>query len=83
MILCQKREKILFWKTKEKQKNLIILDHCIIRKFQICSLTNLTCKVLHLILVDANTVKSTAQDYFENHLETSQFNWKKNVFSKS
>ena len=56
------------------------MDHCIIRKFQICSLTNLTCKVLHLILVDANTVKSTAQDYFENHLEHPSLTGKKMYF---
>ena len=35
---------------------------------------------LYLILVDANPVKLTAQDYFENLFETSQFNWKKIYF---
>ena len=33
-----------------------------------------------MILVEANTVKPTAQDYFENLFETSQFNWKKIYF---
>ena len=33
-----------------------------------------TCKELYLISVDANTVKPTAQDYFENLVEISQFN---------
>ena len=42
-----------------------------------------TSKELHLILVEANTVKPTAQDYFQNFFETSQFNWKKYIFSNS
>ena len=40
----------------------------------------LTSKELYLTLVEANNVKPTAQDYFENLLETSQFNWKKIYF---
>ena len=32
------------------------------------------------ILVDTNTVKPTAQDFFENLLESSDFNWKKIYF---
>ena len=40
----------------------------------------LTRKELHLILVDANTVKPTGQDYFENFFESSDFNWKKMHF---
>ena len=42
-----------------------------------------TSRKLYLILVDANTVKPTAQDYFENLFESSDFNWKKNIFSNS
>ena len=33
-----------------------------------------------MILVETNTFKPTAQDYFENLFETSQFNWKKIYF---
>ena len=43
-------------------------------------ITNLKSKKLYLILVDANTVKPAAQDYFENLFETSQCNWKKIYF---
>ena len=39
-----------------------------------------TSRKLYLILVDANTVKPTAQDYFENLFESSDFNWKKYIF---
>ena len=64
-------------KDKGNAKNLVIFDHHIVRKSQICSLNKLTSKELYLILVDANTVKPTAQDYFENLFESSDFNWKK------
>ena len=63
-------------------KNLVIFDHHIVRKSQICSLNKLTSKELYLILVDANTVKSTAKDYFENFFESSGLNWKNFFFSK-
>ena len=56
-------------KDKGNAKNLVIFDHHIVRKSQICSLNKLTSKELYLILVDANTVKPTAQDYFENLFE--------------
>ena len=62
-------------------KNLVIFDHHIVRNSQICSLNKLTSKKLYLIIVEANTVKPTAQNYFENLFETSQFNWKKKFFS--
>ena len=61
-------------------KNLIIFDHHIVSISQIFSLNKLTCKELHLILVEANTVKPTAQDYFVSVFEKSQFNWKKIYF---
>ena len=64
-------------KDKGNAKNLIIFDHHIVRKSQICSLSKLISKELYLTLVDANTVKPTAQDYFENLFESSDFNWKK------
>ena len=67
-------------KDKGNAKNLVIFDHHIVRKSQICSLNKLTSKELYLILVDANTVKPTAQDYFENLFESSDFNWKKIYF---
>ena len=67
-------------KDKENAKNLVIFDYHIVRNSQICSLNKLTSKELYLILVEANTVKPTAQDYFENLFETSQFNWKKLYF---
>ena len=64
-------------KDKGNAKNLIIFDHHTVRKSQICSLNKLISKESYLILVDANTVKATAQDYFENLFESSNFNWKK------
>ena len=69
-----------FLKDKRNAKNLVIFDHYIVRKPQICSVNKLTSKELYLILVDANTVKPTAQDYFENLFESSDFNWKKIYF---
>ena len=67
-------------KDKGNAKNLVIFDHHIVRKSQICSLNKLTSKELYLILVDAHTVKQAAQDYFNNLFESSDFNWKKNYF---
>ena len=67
-------------KYKGNAKNLVIFDHNIVRKSQICNLNKLTSKELYLILVDANTVKPTAQDYFQNLFESSDFNWKKIYF---
>ena len=66
--------------NKGNAKGLVIFDHHIVRNSQIHSLNKLTSKQLYLILVEANTVKPTAQDYFENLFETSQFNWKKIYF---
>ena len=67
-------------KDKGNAKNLVIFDHHIVRKSQICSLKKLTSKDLYLIFVDANTVRPTAQNYFENLFESSEFNWKKIYF---
>ena len=58
----------------------VIFDHHIVKKSQICSLNKFTSKELYLILVDANTDKPTAQHYFENLFESSNFNWKKIYF---
>ena len=74
-----------FWKDiilkdKWNAKDLVNFDHHIVRKSQICSLKKLTSKELYLILVDANTVKPTAQDYFENLFESSESNWRKYIF---
>ena len=63
-------------KDKGNTKNIVIFDHHIVRNSQICSLNNLTSKEIYLILVNTNTAKSTAQDYFKNLFESSQ-NWKK------
>ena len=59
----------------ERQKELVIFDHDIVRNFEICK--KLTSKEVYLILVEANTGKLTTQDYFKNLFETSQFNWTK------
>ena len=67
-------------KDKENAKNLIIFDCHIVNKFQIFSLNKLNSKELGLILVDANTAKQTAQDYFANLFESFDFNWKKIYF---
>ena len=67
-------------KDKRNAKNLVIFDHHIVRKSQICSLNKFTSKELYLILVDANTVKPRAQYYFENIFQSSNFNWKKLYF---
>ena len=62
-------------------KNLVILDQQIVRKCQICNLTNLLVKSkIYVILVDENTVKLIEQDYSENLFESSQFN-RENFFS--
>ena len=67
-------------KDKGNAKKLVIFDHHIVRKSQICSLNKLTSKELHLILVDVNTVKPTAaQDYFENLIESSDLTGKKYI----
>ena len=67
-------------KDKGNAKKLVIFDHHIVRKSQICSLNKLTGKELHLILVDANTFKLTAQEYFESPFESSAFSWKNIYF---
>ena len=64
-------------KDKKNKKNLVIFEHHILKKSQTCSLNKLTSKESYLILVDKNTVKPTAQDYFENLFASSEFNWKK------
>ena len=68
--------KDIILKDKRNAKSLVIFDHHIVRNSQIHSLNKPTSKELYLILVEANTVKPTAQDYFKNLFETSQFNWK-------
>ena len=65
--------------NKGNAKGLVIFDHHIVRNSQIHSLNKVTSKELYLILVVANTVKPTAQDYFENLFETSRLNWKKYI----
>ena len=72
--------KVTILKDKGNANNLSILNYHIVEISQICSLNNLTGKEFYLILVDANAVKPTAQDHFENLSETPQFNWKKNIF---
>ena len=73
--------KDIILKDKGNAKNLVIFDHHIVRNSQICSFTKLTSKEFYLILVEANTVKPTAQNYLENLFETFQFNCKKkNIF---
>ena len=67
-------------KDKGNADKIVIFDQHIIRKSQICSLKKLTSKELYLILVDANAVKPTPQDSFENLFEKSQFNWKEKYF---
>ena len=72
--------KDIILKDKRNAKNLVIFEHHIVRKSQIRSLNKLTSKELYLILIEANTVKPTAQDYFENLFYSSEFIWKKFVF---
>ena len=61
-------------KDKGNAKNLVIFDSRNLRKSQFCCLNKLTRKELYLILVDANTVIPTTEDYFENLFKTSKFN---------
>ena len=68
-----------YFERQREGKKLIIFHHDIVRKSQVCNPNKLINKELYLILVLANTVKATAQDYFENLFESSQFNWK-NIF---
>ena len=72
--------KDIILKDKGNAKNLVTFDHHIVRNSQIFRLNKLTSKELYLILVDANTVKPTSQDYFENLFKALQFNWKKIYF---
>ena len=67
--------KDIILKGKGNTKHSAIFDHHIVRNSQICSLNKLTSK--ELIFVDANRLKPTAQDSFENLFETFQFKWKK------
>ena len=69
--------KDIILKNERNAKNLVIFDHRIRRNSQICSLNKLTSKESYLILAEPNTLKPTAQNYFQNQFETSQFNWKK------
>ena len=69
-----------YFESKGNGKNVVVFDHHTTRESQICSLNKLASKELYLLLVDANTVKPTAQDYFENLFESSDFNWKKCIF---
>ena len=52
-------------KDKGNVKNLVIFENHIARNYQICSLNKLTSKMLYLIPVEVNTIKPTAQGYFE------------------
>ena len=72
--------KDIILKDKGNAKSLVVFDHQIVRKSQICSFNKLTNKELYLILVVANTIKPTSQDYFDNLFESSNFNWKKIYF---
>ena len=56
-------------KNKGHIKRLVIFDHDFVGKSQICGLEKRTSRELYPILVNANTVKSTAQNYFENLFE--------------
>ena len=71
---------MLHLKDKENAKNLVIFDHNIVTKSQICNLNKFTRKELYLIFVDVNTVKPTTQDYFENLFDSFDFNWKNFFF---
>ena len=71
---------IYYFERQRDCKNLVIFDHRSVGKCQNSSLNKLTSKELYLIIVGANAVKRTAQDYFENPFETLQFNWKKYIF---
>ena len=66
LMLFQKLGNILIWKTNGIQKNLILFDHHIVGNSQIWCPKKLTSKKLYLILVNANLVKTAAQDYFQN-----------------
>ena len=67
-------------KGKRNSKKLVVFDHHIVRKSQICSLHKLTSKELFLILIDANAVKPTAQDYLESLFKSSGFKVHKSVY---
>ena len=68
-------KKDIVLKDKVNAKNLVMLDHQIVRKCQISNLKDLLVKSkIYVILVDKNTVKLIEQDYVENLFETSQFN---------
>ena len=75
-----KNWKDIILKDKGNIKNLVIFEHYIVRNSQICSLNKFSSKELYLIVVEANIVKPTTQDYFENLFEICQCNWKNFFF---
>ena len=62
--------KYIIFKDKGNAKYLVIFDHHIVRKCQIYGHNKLISEDLYLILVDADSVKPTTQDYFKNLFET-------------
>ena len=58
---------------KDKGKQKIYFDNHNVRKSKICSHNKLTSKELCLNLVDADTVKPTVQDYFDNLFELFEY----------
>ena len=67
--------KAIILKDKGNTKHSVIFDHRILINSQICSLNKLNSE--ELIFINANRVKLTAQDSFEDLFGTFQFNWKK------
>ena len=73
--------KDIILKDKGTAKKKLCLNNPVVKNVKFIVLTNSPVNS-YLILADANAVKPTAQSYFRNLFETSEFNSKK-IFSNS
>ena len=71
-----------FWKEeilsdKGNSNNLIIQEHHIIKKHQVCCLAKLNSKEIYNILISSLYRKPTSQSYFEHFFGRNDFEWKR------
>ena len=58
-------------------KNLVFYNHHLSRNCQIYCLSKLNCKELYNLIINTKPQKPTAQTYFENEFNETNFEWKK------
>ena len=58
-------------------KNLVFYNHHLSRNCQIYCLSKLNCKELYNLIINTKPQKQTAQTYFENEFNETNFDWKK------